>query len=423
MRCAIIGGGPAGTVVGSFLAKAFPHWNIEVFERETAAQTSHPSGAGLLLQPAGLEALHKIGVAEGIMQDGQRITNLIGKNQFGWKIMDLNYQRLGEQFYGIGIQRHTMNYHFQQSLKNYPNVQVHYETPIIEIETLSRRSCHSAFYLDKVHLLSGDNHSHGPYNLVLVASGRNCTLRDKTIVVQNTVYPWGAWWAILPLNDHPNVNFEHLQQFYVDTRKMLGFLPSGKLPGKSQSYVSIFWSAMHGKEQEFKSNGLDHWKGLVKEMAPSHFHIVDQIQSIDQLIWAAYSDVRLSQLHSSSVPVAYIGDCGHSSSPQLGMGVTQACLDAYALIASLSQTSNIAQGLKVFSAMRSPTLNFYQTFSRILTPFFQSNLGLLFSLFRDISLMVPNKIYWFDKQTALTLAGYKTGLLTAQKPNFPTIKN
>ena len=373
-----------------------------------------------MLQPAGVEVLKQIGAADGIVSDGEKVTKLVGLNEYGWKVMDLDYRSLGNEFFGVGIQRHTLSYHLQSTLSTKNHVKLHYNTCISSIESINESDNIPSDFMKEVHLKDDKNVEYGPYDLVVVAGGRNSSLRDKSIVRFYRKYPWGAYWSILPMLTGDGINEKYLQQFYKDTRRMLGFLPGGNLPGSSQKTVSVFWSLPSSEKQKFKENGLDSWKNIVNPMAPSYKPILDQITSIDDLIWAEYSDVKLKQLYCPHAPVAYVGDAGHSMSPQLGMGVTAACLDTFALYNGLlAKESSIKEGLEVFNSQRKSSLFFYHTFSHLLTPLFQSNLGPAVGLLRDISLMIPNKLPWFDQQTALTLSGYKTGLILSNKPNFP----
>ena len=418
MRCAVIGGGPAGSLATSFLALSSKNkWNVTIFERQTKQSVEHPAGAGLLLQPAAIEVLDKIGAAEGIIKDGHIVEKLVGNNSLGWEVMDLDYRTLGNEFFGVGINRHTLSYHLRHSWDNNSNITVKYNTPITEISSITQKNDN---YSKEVCLIDKNGEKYGPFDLVIVSTGRNCSLREKELVTTDKRYPWGAFWSIVPLLDHPEISNRNLQQYYKDTSIMLGFLPSGKFPNDDKELISIFWSAHENKRQEFINNDLDAWKEQVRKLTPSHAVLLDSITSMDQVTWAEYSDVSLKQYHSSKAPVVYIGDCGHATSPQLGMGVTASCLDAAVLFNSLENSNSIQEALPKFTTIRKPTVRFYQTFSRILTPLFQSNLGMLVSGVRDISLMVPNHLPWFSTQTALTLCGYKKGLLTANKPNFPT---
>ena len=419
MRVAVVGGGPAGALVAALVGRISSR--VDVFERENRVDASTPKGAGLLLQPAAVEILHHIGAATGIVEDGAVVTKLEGSNGSGWKVMNLEYSRLGEQFYGVGIQRHTLAYHLQKTLSGRDNVYVHYDTSVDNVEGVNCSFGIPDESKKQVHITDSNNNTHGPFDLVVVATGRNCNLREKSIMKGNLKkYPWGAYWSIVEMKEGTGVEPNYLQQFYRDTRKMLGFLPSGRIPGCEKQMVSVFWSVHHAARAQMEKDGISHWKNIVNRMAPSHNGMLDQITTMDDLIWAEYSDMTLKQLHCDNVPVVYVGDAGHAMSPQLGMGVTMACLDSYALYNSLRTSNTISKQLREFTNQRKSSLQFYHFFSKILTPLFQSNSGSVVGFARDIGLMVPNRLYWFDKQTAMTLSGYKTGLFTSSSPNFPT---
>jgi len=71
-------------------------------------------------------------------------------------------------------------------------------------------------------------------------------------------------------------------------------------------------------------------------------------------------------------------------------------------------------GSKFAKARRAP-IQFYQTASWLLTPFFQSDLHFL-ALLRDLMFQPLAAVPYFRTEMTKTFAGVKTGLLTSSAP-------
>ena len=82
--------------------------------------------------------------------------------------------------------------------------------------------------------------------------------------------------------------------------------------------------------------------------------------------------------------VLMIGDIAHSTSPQLGQGVTQALRDASALTRHLRRDAPLDKKLAAYWGERKRSVGYYRSASRLLTPAFQSSIpgrGILRDMF------------------------------------------
>jgi 2-polyprenyl-6-methoxyphenol hydroxylase-like FAD-dependent oxidoreductase len=200
-----------------------------------------------------------------------------------------------------------------------------------------------------------------------------------------------------------------LAQVYRGTREMLGFLASGRPAGTPQ--VSLFWSVPIDRLAGVQD--LDAWKAGVRRLTGRADHLLDQVTEPGRLLPAAYEDVVMRRLHAGRL--VFVGDAGHAMSPQLGQGVNLALLDAHLLVRCLQTHAGVGAALAAYSAQRRAHLRFYAWASRLMTPVFQSHLGMLGPP-RDRLLHPIARIPWMRRQFLATLAGAKTGVLGALDP-------
>ena len=102
-RIAIIGAGLGGLAAASFLR--MQGHEVTIFERGAEAR---PTGAGLLVQPAGLAVLSHLGLDETIAAKGARIEGLHGETTAGTTLIDLQYKDLSPKLFGVGIHRGSL---------------------------------------------------------------------------------------------------------------------------------------------------------------------------------------------------------------------------------------------------------------------------------------------------------------------------
>ncbi len=109
--------------------------------------------------------------------------------------------------------------------------------------------------------------------------------------------------------------------------------------------------------------------------------------------------------------IGILGDAAHAMSPQLGQGANMALLDAWATSQALlqyQQDFSLQNRWQQYHQLRLPSVRFYQFFSRLLTPFYQSHHRWTAPL-RDISFRAMYQLPFFRKEMAITISGLKTG--------------
>ncbi len=147
-------------------------------------------------------------------------------------------------------------------------------------------------------------------------------------------------------------------------------------------------------------------------MWPNVTLLVTQFQHPDDLSFAHYSDITMKQV---SAALLVIGDAAHGTSPQLGQGANLALLDAVALTCALREEASVRQALAAYERSRKAHVRFYQTASRWLTPFFQSD-SRTAGWLRDWTFAAMGKTPFLKGQMLQTLIGVKSDLFSAINP-------
>lgn len=390
-KIAIAGAGLAGLAAACFL-KRQGH-DVTVFERFTQPE---PVGAGLLLQPTGLAALAELGLDDAMIASGAKIERLHGETVTGKKVFDIDYGDLAKHYFGVGIHRATL---FNALYGMAQNLGVAFATGC----TVS-----SSTLRDGKRDINGE----GSYDLVIDASGYRSALRKQGEVLIDKPYPYGALWGVCR-DDGNFLGGKSLQQRYKSAHVMIGVLPIGKKPGSDANHVAFFWSLPRDRHMEWREKGMEAWKAEVLSLWPDVKPFLDQFRTQSDLAFASYGDVVMKQWHGDKI--AFIGDAGHSTSPQLGQGANMGFVDALTLSRALGEKPTIDEALESYSKQRKDHVRFYQRASRWLTPFFQSSCKKT-GLCRDLTFGPAGKVPVVRKEMLRALAGIKTGLFSTLDP-------
>lgn len=405
MDIGVIGCGFAGSAAALFLARA--GHKVTAYE---AVDDPKPVGAGIMLQPSGMEVLDALGLLEPVLERGDRVSSLYVERSNDKKLLDLHYAMLDESLFGLGLHRGVL---FQTLFSAAQRETVDVRTGV----RIARR----VYEHDRVTLLDAQGVRHGAHELVVVADGARSQVRDHDApFTRVSRYPWGAMWVIA---EDLEGGFDGvLYQRVEGAHKMIGLLPTGRAPrwmdaaltGSStdNALVSLFVSIRTDREGELRAAGLSRFRDRVLSLMPRAEPVVDQIESLDQVLFAPYYDVVMSRWHDDD-RVVFIGDAAHATSPQLGQGSNLALCDAMALARAFGEierpthVSHPREALRRYQRARRDHLAYYQRATRWLTPFFQHDSRALGAL-RDFGMPIAATLPFVKREMVRSMCGTKT---------------
>lgn len=327
---------------------------VSIIERFVAAQ---PVGSGLMLQPVGLAVLADLGLADAILQLGQRIDRLQGADcDSGRTVLNVAY-RNGD--FAIAVHRAALFNTLRDAVARAG----------ITIQTASEVSSVHDKPEGTVLARADGSQVAGPFDVVIDAAGANSPL--STNARQTVPLAYGAFWATVDWPEDDRFDAHALQQRYKWASVMIGVLPIGRHEQGGKSQAAFFWSLKRDDVPSVRARGIDEWKRRVRSLWAETEPLLDQIRNFDHLAFAAYGH------HTLKTPavdrIFHIGDSAHATSPQLGQGANMALLDASAVAYALKMTDDIRDAGRAYTRMRRNHVRLYQTMSRYLTPFYQSD--------------------------------------------------
>jgi 2-polyprenyl-6-methoxyphenol hydroxylase-like FAD-dependent oxidoreductase len=390
----IVGCGFAGAATAALLGRA--GHRVTVYE-----ECTEPSavGAGIVLQPTGLSVLAELGVLGQVLERGARLESLHCVTPENKDVFRLDYARLHPGLFGLGMHRGAL-------------FQILHEQAICA--GISLRSATSiARVLErpgKAQVQDAAGLAIAEHDLVVIANGARSDLRRASgLLRRDRPYPWGALWFVA--RDPEHFYRHRLRQITKDTRHMLGLLPTGLGPrgkGPEGHQVSLFWSIRMDRVDDFRRTGFSAWKEQILRYEPDAAFVLDQIESVEQVLSAGYHDIVMSPWHTQRQ--VFIGDAAHAMSPQLGQGTNLALMDASALCAALNEEVPLAIALERYSRRRRAQIDFYQFASRWLTPLFQSDLHALGPL-RNLVMRLACQLPIMRDEMLRTMSGIKLGIV------------
>lgn len=401
-RVGVIGCGTAGAAAAILLA-----WlGCEVTVLERVAEPK-PIGAGILLQPTGQAVMARMGLLDPIVARGSRVERLYLRTPGGRALADLHYAAIDPAWFGIGLHRGLLFETLYNAARSEPRVTVQTGCDV--------RGLHWERGTPTITDVAGN--AYGPFDLVVVADGAVSELRTAAgTTTRDTAFPWGALWFVT--EDHDQVFTRELYQIGVRSHRLYGVLPTGKgaVSAGDAPVVSLFWSMAAREVEAWRKSDLAAWKDEVRALDPRIAFVLDRITSHEQVTFARYRDVQMSQWCDRGV--VFIGDAAHATSPQLGQGANLALADAWTLADCVREqlergraTGAAVEGaLAHYTRRRRAHLGYYQRMARWLTPFFQSDSRML-GVLRDWVFPIANLVPPVRNHMIKTMAGVSRGFV------------
>ena len=282
------------------------------------------------------------------------------ESQTQTSVLNVEYGPIEGPKFGLGIHRASLfNCLYKAALKT----KIHFILgSVIE---------NSHVELSGRYVTTSKGESHGPYDLVIDASGATSHLSP----IKAKALSFGALWGTVDWIDNSALSSYQLTQCYKKANKMMGVLPLGTLPDDNTPKAAVFWSEPRASLPDWPKDSLETWLDEAYDLWPEFEPFISQITHPSQMTPATYSHGTLEKPYADKLVI--IGDAAHQASPQLGQGANMALLDAQALYLGLLKYADMDKALRYYTRRRYFHVRLYQIFSSIFTPFYQSDSHIL----------------------------------------------
>jgi 2-polyprenyl-6-methoxyphenol hydroxylase-like FAD-dependent oxidoreductase len=305
--CCVVGGGPAGVMLGYLLARAGIRVTVLEkhgdFFRDFRGDTVHPST---------LDIMHQLGLLDGLLQlPHQRITSISARiGDFNFDAADFRFLPTRCKFVALMPQWDFLNF-LSDRARRFDGFELrmqHEGTGLIRdghrIAGVEARSSAGSLQIET--------------DLVVACDGRHSTMRQSArLSVQEFGVPIDVLWFRISRQPH-------------DPQQVLGNINYGKalILINRGDYFQAGLIIRKGTLEHIKAEGLDAFRQNIAQIAPYLRDRVGEIEDWDQIKLLTVQINRLRRWHRPGL--LCIGDAAHAMSPAGGVGINLAIQDAVA---------------------------------------------------------------------------------------------
>jgi 2-polyprenyl-6-methoxyphenol hydroxylase-like FAD-dependent oxidoreductase len=305
--CCVVGGGPAGVMLGFLLARAGVEMVVlekhRDFLRDFRGDTIHPST---------LQVMYELGLLDEFLkrphQEVRELRGIVGDTRI--KLADFGHLPTHCQFIALMPQWDFLDF-IAGAGRRYPGFHLAMQAEATEL-------------IEEGGRIAGvrGHTSDGPFELraelVVGADGRHSVVREQAgFKVENLGAPIDVLWMRLP--KHPNDPTETAGR--INFGKMLVMLDRG-------DYWQCAFVIRKDGFTALREKGIDAFRRDIVQIAPFLSDRVDQLRDWDDVKLLTVMVDRLEKWWRPGL--LCIGDCAHAMSPVGGVGINLAIQDAIA---------------------------------------------------------------------------------------------
>jgi 2-polyprenyl-6-methoxyphenol hydroxylase-like FAD-dependent oxidoreductase len=307
VRCCIVGGGPAGMMLGLLLARA----GVEVIVLEKHADFFRDF-RGDTIHPSTLEVVHELGLLEDFLtrphQELRILRGWVGDEMI--PVADFSHLPTRCKFVALMPQWDFLDFLVQHA-KAYPNFRLRMEAEVTDL-------VEQGGYVAGVRAQTPAGTLEVRADLIVGADGRHSTVREKArLQTIDLGAPMDVLW--LRLSQRPGDPKESMGRF--DPGHVFVMIDRG-------DYWQCAFVIPKGGFDEVKRRGLDAFRAEVARLAPFLHDRVGEIADWDHVKLLTVAVNRVREWYRPGL--LCIGDAAHAMSPIGGIGINLAVQDAVA---------------------------------------------------------------------------------------------